>query len=536
MSSDEGAQQGDPLGPLAFCASTIKLAKSLKAELNLWYMDDGTLGGHVDVLLDDFERVRRVGSELGLVLNEAKCELVTDDPAVVAKFRVVAPTILHVRTSDATLLGAPVGSKCALDYTLEKKVVEFQRLAERLKQLSAHDAFYLLKNCFSLPKLQYILRCAPCYKSQVLTQYDAVIRDTLQSILNIELTESAWNQATLPVKSGGLGIRLAAQVSLPAFLSSVASSSELMLQILPSRLHGIAGTSDVMFCTAVEEWKIQSGVDHIPVEITKQKAWDVPLVRVALKNVWSAATNQAGIARLTAAAARHSGAFLQALPCSSVGTRLDDSHLRIAIALRLGASVCAPHTCICGESVDSSGVHGLSCRKSAGRHTRHGSLNDLVKKALASAEVPSRLEPPSLFRSDGRRPDGMSMIPWKQGRCLVWDVTCPDTLAKSHLNVAGSTAGAVASEAEAHKRAKYSAISQTHYFVPIAIETFGALGVEAEAFLNDLGGRIVAVTKERRAKEFLIQRLSVAVQRGNAACVLGTMSDCSKLEELFYFA
>jgi len=82
----------------------------------LWYMDDGTLGGHVDVLLDDFERVRRVGSELGLVLNEAKCELVTDDPAVVAKFRVVAPTILHVRTSDATLLGAPVGSNCALDY------------------------------------------------------------------------------------------------------------------------------------------------------------------------------------------------------------------------------------------------------------------------------------------------------------------------------------------------------------------------------------------------------------------------------------
>ena len=30
ISSDEGAQQGDPLGPLIFCASSLKLAKSLK--------------------------------------------------------------------------------------------------------------------------------------------------------------------------------------------------------------------------------------------------------------------------------------------------------------------------------------------------------------------------------------------------------------------------------------------------------------------------------------------------------------------------
>ena len=42
---------------------------------------------------------------------------------------------------------------------------------------------------------------------------------------------------------------------------------------------------------------------------------------------------------------------------------------------------------------------------------------------------------------------------------------------------------------------------------------------EATAFLKDLGGRIAAVTKERRVVEFLLQRISVAIQRGNAACV-----------------
>ena len=45
-------------------ASSLKVAKSLKSELNIWYMDDG-LGGDVDVLLDDLETVRKVGSNLG---------------------------------------------------------------------------------------------------------------------------------------------------------------------------------------------------------------------------------------------------------------------------------------------------------------------------------------------------------------------------------------------------------------------------------------------------------------------------------------
>jgi hypothetical protein len=532
IESEEGAQQGDPLGPLSFCASSLKMAKLLKSELNIWFMDDGTLGGDVDVLVHDYETVRRVGKKLGLMLNEQKCELITDDPDVITRFRSVAPTILHISTCDATLLGAPIGSEAGVETMLSRKISEFRRLADRLKKLNAHDAFFLLKNCFSLPKLQYILRCSPCYNSPILTQYDDTIRDTLQSILNIELSETAWVQATLPVKRGGIGIRLATQVSLPAFLSSVGSSSELVMQILPSRLHSTAGVNDLTFTVAAEEWKLRAGQSQLPVQIGKQKSWDTPIVSIAVEHVWSAATNQTSIARLTAAAAPYSGAFLQALPSSTVGTRLDDTALRIAIAVRLGAPVCAPHACVCGENVDASGIHGLSCRKSAGRHLRHSALNDLVKRALATAEVPSRLEPTSLFRSDGKRPDGMTLMPWKRGQCLVWDVTCPDTLASSYVNRAVTGAGAVADEAERRKRLKYEAISRSHYFVPLAIETLGAVGEEGMIFLKELSGRIAAVTKDERSLNFLMQRISVTVQQGNAACIIGTMSSGANCDEL----
>jgi len=64
--------------------------------------------------------------------------------------------------------------------------------------------------------------------------------------------------------------------------------------------------------------------------------------------------------------------------------------------------VSAPYTCICGMHVNSSGVHGLACRKSAGRHMRHNAINDLIKRALVSANVPSVLEPNLSTRDNGK--------------------------------------------------------------------------------------------------------------------------------------
>ena len=134
-----------------------------------------------------------------------------------------------------------------------------------------------------------------------------------------------------------------------------------------------------------------------------------------------------------------------------------------------------------------------------------------------------------------KRPDGLSLSPWSNGRCLVWDFTCPDTLAPSHLNLAVSGPGLVACEAEDHKRLKYSSLSAAYCFIPVAVETLGALGDEAANFLHQLGRRIATVTGEQRATEFLLQRLSVAIQRGNAVAVMGTVDlAADKLDAVFY--
>jgi len=50
----------------------------------------------------------------------------------------------------------------------------------------------------------------------------------------------------------------------------------------------------------------------------------------------------------------------------------------------------------------------------------------MIARTFSAAGVPVTKEPSGLFRSDGidgKRPDGLSLVPWETGRALCWDVT-----------------------------------------------------------------------------------------------------------------
>jgi len=57
-------------------------------------------------------------------------------------------------------------------------------------------------------------------------------------------------------------------------------------------------------------------------------------------------------ARLLSVASSESGAWLGALPVSSLGTKLDNESLMIALGLHLGVPIIVEHTCVCGANVD----------------------------------------------------------------------------------------------------------------------------------------------------------------------------------------
>ena len=116
----------------------------------------------------------------------------------------------------------------------------------------------------------------------------------------------------------------------------------------------------------------------------------------------------------------------------------------------------------------------------------------------------------------------MTLVPWKVGRCLTWDVTCPDTLAASHRALTSVTQGSAAKRAALLKHTKYAAIKATHEFFPVAIETLGPINEEGTSFLCEIGERIKGVSGDSRETAFLFQRVSVIVQRANAIALHGT--------------
>ena len=107
---------------------------------------------------------------------------------------------------------------------------------------------------------------------------------------------------------------------------------------------------------------------------------------------------------------------------------------------------------------------------------------------------------------------------------MAWDVTVPDTYAESHVSSTAVTAGAAAHRAAQSKTDKYTRLASTHIFCPFAIETAGAWHETAiEVTQEMIGRRITVVTEDTRETEFLFQRLSMALQRGNAVSFQNTM-------------
>jgi hypothetical protein len=98
------------------------------------------------------------------------------------------------------------------------------------------------------------------------------------------------------------------------------------------------------------------------------------------------------------------------------------------------------------------------------------------------------------------------------------------TLAAGHLNCAVVGPGAVVTRQPCQNDVKPSSTTLLYRFVTVAVQTLGALGDAAIALLRDIDQRIAAVTGEPRSHQFLMQQLSLTVHRGNAACVLGTVT------------
>ena len=219
------------------------------------------------------------------------------------------------------------------------------------------------------------------------------------------------------MNAGGLWIWSAVKLASFAFLASAASSLSIQNFILPSRT---ASVPDIDVRDASSSWTIFSDVPEPPSEVCHiQKVWDRPVLRVwdrpvlsnQLAKISSQLCSEVYKARILSASSPHTSDWLMAPPITSIGLRLRYKMIRIAVGLRLGLRTCEPHTCPCEKEVNARGLHGLLCRRSSARQQHHAELNDIIWRSIKRAQIPVFKEAAGLSRTDGKRPDGATLIP-----------------------------------------------------------------------------------------------------------------------------
>jgi Reverse transcriptase (RNA-dependent DNA polymerase) len=520
LSSQTGPQQGDPLGPLLFCLPLQPILHALHSRLRIGFLDDVTLGGDLADVSEDIKQLALMETSMGLRLNHLKCEVFSkrDDE----DWEYPMKGFAKVDREGISLLGAPLYTGKALDTALDQHCTTLRNAFQRLEKLPSQGALILLRCSFGASRLNHLLRCSPCFPHPTLEMLDEIMKTGLESIINVSLNDDQWLQATLPIRDGGLGLRRVVSLAPSAYMASAAMTLDLQRAILQDDV----GEMDINCAELLEARKdlLPTIIDPWP---TRQRAWDRPVVEQEKALLWQKATNAIDQARLIAVRSQHAGAWLSALPITSCGLSINNEAIRVAIGLRLGLDLCRPHTCNCGGLVGREGHHGLVCKKAYGRTLRHFTINDILWRALSRADVPSTKEPVGLFRTDGKRPDGATLIPWSGGRYLTWDATVVHTCASSYISHPNAQQEPAAIQAAQRKELKYSGLPLTHMFVPVALETLGPINPAGMDFIRELGKRMSVISGDHGETNYLFQRLSVCVQRFNAVAFRGTFPEAS---------
>ena len=107
-------------------------------------------------------------------------------------------------------------------------------------------------------------------------------------------------------------------------------------------------------------------------------------------------------------------------------------------------------------------------------------------------------------------------------------------MAFSYLDQTSRTSGKAAEKAELKKIDLYQELQSEYKFVPLVVEMMESWGPLGLKFIKEVGRKIQDISGEKKATFYLFQRISIAIQRGNTASILGTVGPAGKLDEIFY--
>ena len=525
MSSKEGVQQGDPLGPLRFSLVIQKLIAAINARcpglaLNLWYLDDGVLAGRTADVAAALAVIADLGPDLGLELNLVKNEAVffwddTPDPfpKEVERFR-----------ESFELLGSPIGDEAFCTQFITK--FTSKAVAHTLGPLSSLDdpqvVHLLIRLCASFCRVVHLLRAVPTpFARHAMGEFDRAVQKALSHGVGVLFTEQASLQLRLPMALGGAGMRRATEHSAGAYLASVMRAGEV---------DGWPAYVATGFDQALEELCEHSGLEAAavcdPSLPRTQRHFSEAVDKHAFASLLASAPTL-DKARLLSVSGRGAGAWLGVIPSESLGYVLTPAEFTVLIKWWCGMDVFGTGIACpgCGAAMDKVGYHALTCRHMGGFGVRHNALREIFLHFLTQADIPAEREAPSLLPGTAARPADIFVPNFAGDKPACLDFAVTHTLQPNILQRASVCGGEAAAQYEVNvKEAKFGAQCEAAglVLVPMVVEVFGRWGERAQE-----GFALVAKACASRASEkvaaagaHIRRSLSLGLQRLNARILL----------------
>jgi hypothetical protein len=483
LNSSTGTQQGDPLSPLLFSATIAHACKTDEVRVKLealtampMYLDDITLCGPYDAVIDAFNALTGALANIGLEVNTAK-------------------TKLYAATADVLPADAPVsrepfaklvtlGVPCCLDEHLpahiEPAIKKWKVLLDCIAGLDhRHVALALLNYCASGSKVMHLMRglgSIPQWK-----ECGTMLASTLKTICGGSLSATGLDRATTLQNYGGLGIRQIEPHATIALATSVRRAIERHGAICaanidfaePMRHYALAHiAADTLLATFTKprdmlcDFLRKDKATIAPREIQRLASRAVEQVRFQNR---LAAIPRADIrrrAQLECATARYSALWLYGAVFRTASRLwLDNGPFITAVRLRLGEPLTSdPRPCrLCkGKAIsDVFGDHTLSCTGAGAKTVAHHGIVDEVFTLSTKAFAQPRREDHPFEEAPHRnmRLDVVIRMPNDRADVLLCDVALIHPVGASHIKHARGPAKAATFYEEAKRKKHGNALN-----------------------------------------------------------------------------